>query len=99
MTGNSNIQQGMCFVFKDTIQHLESELIRSVTQVIFSLMEMLLVCKKSWRLLQGKPYNLGERKSDKPVLNDFLIRKMVPRERNQRATEDVYVQEKHMQTS
>lgn len=62
-------------------------------------MEILLVCKKSRRLLQGKPYNLGEGKSDKPVLNDFLSRKMVPRERNQHATEDVYVQERHMQTS
>lgn len=40
------VQQGMHFVFEDTIQHLESELIRSVTQIVFSLMQRLLVCKK-----------------------------------------------------
>lgn len=50
------------------------------------LMQMLLVCEEPWRLLHGKPYHLGEtvlpswerRNQVKRVLNDFLIRKMVP---------------------
>lgn len=48
---------------------------------------------------RGSQIILGEEKSDKPVLNYFLIRKVVPRERNQHATGDVCVQEQHMQTS
>lgn len=60
---------------------------------------MKTVTRKATSSGRGSHIILGEEKSDKPVLNDFLIRKMVPRERNQHATGDVYVQEQHMQTS
>lgn len=66
---------------------------------------MCLVCEKAMKTVTGKAWSsgggshitLGEEKSDKPVLNDFLIRKVVPRERDQHATGDVCVQEKHLQ--
>lgn len=64
------------------------------------------VCEKAVKTVTGKAISsgggshitLGEEKSDKQVLNDFLIRKVVSRERNH-ATRDARVQEKHTATS
>lgn len=73
---------------------------------MFSLNKMCPVCEKAVKTVTGKAISsgggshitLGEEKSDKQVLNDFLIRKVVSRERNH-ATRDARVQEKHTATS
>lgn len=59
MTGNFGIQQCVCFVFRDTIQHLKSDNQGCFIYNIFSNANIASL-QKRWRPLEGKSYHLEE---------------------------------------